>query len=43
MFRTFSTVNWCLIACEPSRSEESVTRTSSSALYDMKEVSCLGS
>src|ERR1700734_2486975 len=36
MFRTFSSVNWCLIACEPSRSEESVTRTSRSALYDMK-------
>src|ERR1700756_3977322 len=34
--RTLSTVNWCLIACEPSRSEESVTRTSRSALYDMK-------
>src|ERR1700723_2774766 len=40
MFRTFSTVNWCLIACEPSRSEESVTRTSRSALYDMKGSSC---
>src|ERR1700735_5838912 len=36
MFRTFSTVNCVLIACEPSRSEESVTRTSRSALYDMK-------
>src|ERR1700734_578579 len=36
MFRTLSTVNWCLIACEPSRSEESVTRTSRSALYAMK-------
>jgi hypothetical protein len=29
-------VNWCLIACEPSRSEESVTRTSSSSLYAME-------
>jgi hypothetical protein len=32
MLRTFPMVNWCLIACEPSGSEESVTRTSRSAL-----------